>query len=462
MKKFRDPIDQFVNIEDLPLLDLGQIYLISSVWYDSGMKDVWGTFDVLVRDLPTYRNFLVFAGLEEICYAIKNWRYTDRNIQYLLKQKLVSADFAKYLKKFKFTGSIDAMPEGTIFFPQEPVIRVTAPLIEANLLTNLFLLTVHSNSIFASKFVRAVIAAQNKNAIGIGPQRAHGIDAVLRAMRASYIAGSEHIPAPIAAQKYSFPHGDPAVIGYHAFIQSYPTELQAMKILIKNAHTDFSLMVDTYDLKKGIKNAIKAISEYPEKIKYFRSITVDSGSLDANSRLVRRELDKAGLKKVRIVLASNLDEYKIASLMKKKTPADSFIVSTEAATVSDSPTMEVVYKICEVIKGKKVEPKMKLSAAKQSMPGKKQVFRTIKNNQYAFDTIGLDSEKLGRPLLKPIIRKGRFVYGLPSVDQARQYLARDLKKLPSRLKRIDKEYNYSVKTSPQLRSLITRTKKSID
>lgn len=450
-------IPEYMNV-----FDLDQIYMTSSMWHDTKMKDTWATFDLIVRDMPKNRNFLVFTGLEEMALYLQNWKYTDEQIAMLKKWNLISDSFGKYLKNFKFEGNVYAMPEGSIFFNNEPVVRITASLIQCNLLTAFLITSLSSNTIFSSKFVRFVIAAKGRNIIGPSPVRAHGFESSFKAQRSAFITGSKNLPSPIVRQSFGLPMGDNATIAYHAFINSYESEMEAMQVAADHAKVDLSLMVDTYDYDKGIKNAIIIGKQFKKMGKNLK-IVVDSGDLCENAKKVRKELDRAGLANVRITVASNLDEFKITDLMKKKIPANTFIVATEAVTCSDDPKMEVVYKISEIIeKDGKVINKMKLSPGKMSLPGRKQIYRKFKNNIFEKDVIGLEGEKgLGESLLRPIFKKGKLVYNLPSVIKIRDFVIEQSKHLPVKYLEIMKTYKYPIEISEKLQKLVEKTKKEI-
>ncbi len=452
----------FFTPEYMNVFDLDQIYMTSSMWHDTKMKDTWATFDLIVRDMPKNRNFLIFTGLEEMATHLQNWKYTDEQIAMLKKMKLISDNFAKYLKNLKFEGDVYAMPEGSVFFNNEPVVRITAPLIQCNLLTAFLITSLSSNTIFSSKFVRSVIAAKGKSVIGPSSVRAQGFESAFKAQRSAYIVGSKQVPSPVVRDFLNIPMGDNVTIAYHAFINSYESEQEAMQVAADHAKVDLALMVDTYDYDKGIENAIVIGKQYKRMGKNLK-IVVDSGDLYENVSKVRKRLDKVGLQNIRIIVASNLDEYKITDLMKKKIPANIFIVGTEAVTSSDVPKLEVVYKISEIIeKSGKIINKMKLSPGKMSLPGRKQIYRKFKNNYFEKDVIGLEGEKgLGEPLLKPIFKKGKLVHDLPSVLKIRDFVKEQLKQLPKRYLEIEKTYKYPVEISDKLNKLLDKTKKEI-
>lgn len=450
--------DKFYTPDDLQVMDLDQIYMTSSAYLATGFKDVWATFDLLVRDMPKHRNFMVFTGLEEMIRGIMGWRYTRRHVALLRRHKLISKEFGKYLLDFKFSGTVYGMKEGTVFFPGEPVLRVTAPIIEANLLTAFLITSLSSNTPYATKYARVVLAAAGQyNVTGTSPNRANSFEHAFKAQRSSYIVGSANSPSPALREKLGIPMGDASTNAYHAFIKSYPTELEAMRAAVDHAKVEVSLMIDTYNLKQGLKNAIRVIKEFQVQKKTVKVI-IDSGDLAKEARYVRKELDRRGLTQIRITLAGNLDEYKIAKLVQEGVPVNTCIVATEAQTSSDDPKLEAVYKLSEIIRGREVEPKMKLSPGKISLPGRKQVFRILRQGQFDHDVIGLQGERLGITLLQPMIIKGRQIYQLPHVQKIRAYVAAQLKQLPSRLKEITQEHYYKVTVSPRLKRLIQKVR----
>ncbi len=452
--------NHYFTQSDISTFDLDQIYMVSSLWHDNGMKNHIGTFDLIIRDMPKNRNFLVFTGLEEIIMGIKSWRYTDYDIKLLLHEQLISKSFAKYLKKFRFTGTMHAMPEGTIFFPGETVIRIKAPLIQANLLTAFLITSLSSNTIFSTKFIRSVLAAKGRSVIGPSPVRAHGFESAFKAQRAASIVGSDNGPSPIFRSKFGLDKGNPATIAYHAYIKSFPSEFEAMKKASDFLEFDLSLMIDTYDINQGLKNAIKIIKEREQKGKGTK-IVINSGDLSKLSKMVRKKLDQAGCQTTSITVASNLDEFKIKKLIDQKSPIDTFIVVTEVVTSSDDPRLEVVYKLAQVDIGSKKVYKMKLAEGKMSYPGSKQIYRVVKNGKYSKDVIGLDGEKLGIPLLKKYITNGKVNFGYPSVSNIRNYVSREINKFPAKYSEIDKNYIYPVKYSKRLEKLVTEVKQKI-
>jgi len=449
--------------EDKRLYELPQIFSISSIWLEEGMNDNWATFDLVVRGMPSRRNFLVFSGFEEIIHDVLNWKYSEEEINFLKENKIITSAFEKYLRNFKFTGNVYAMPEGSIFFPDEPVVRVTAPLIEGNLLTMMMINALTSNTIFSTKNARLVLAAKDKVLIGPWGMRAHSWESSLKCARAAYMVGST-VGAPTFFRKYGI---DPskistAIIGYHAFIKSYDSELEAMRVIAKygGKFLNTSVMVDTYDLISGIKNAITVAKEMEAEGRKLTSITIDSGDLYENAVMGRKMLDEAGLNYVRITLAGNLDEYKIKEMVDKEVPANAFIVATEGLTVSDSPKLETVFKIAQLESLGKIKSMAKLTPGKESYPGIKNVYRKYdKDGKIDGDVIGIEGEEdQGKPLLVSYIENGKLVREMPHLDEIRNYCIAAIKEIPESYLSLDKKYKYKVTISEKLKKLLEDVK----
>jgi len=462
MKSKNIPKTHLFTEEDLYTFELQQIFTACSVWYDKGMNDQIATYDLFVREFPKNRNFLLFGGTEEIIENIKKWRYSEKDVNNLLAFGIISESFAQYLREFKFTGDIYALPEGSVFFPNEPVIKIVAPLVEGNLLTMFLLNAATSNTIFLSKVIRSVMAAKDKVVVTGAAMRAHSFESAFKYGRASYIAGAlgaNTIPSFVT--KYNLPRLTTSVKAYHAVIKSFPTEIDAMRETAELFPNMMDFMVETYDFKKGVENAIKVAIELKEKGNSIKGITIDSGDLYERSVIARKMLDSAGFKEIEITIASNLDEYKIDDLVKRNVPANKFILVTEAITVADDPRLEIVYKLSEIRDKEKIIPKAKLTEGKQSLPGRKQVFRIYDSDKMVKDVIGLEDEKLGEPLLIKVIDKGNIIYDLPSLDQIKEYVKRQVKMLPEDLKSITEKHDYNVQISKKIKETLDSFRESV-
>lgn len=421
--------------------------------YFSYKRNAWATFELFVRELPQNRLYLVCAGLEGILEYIKNLRFDCGALAYLKKQRLFSSSFLDYLSGFKFSGDLWAMREGEIFFAQEPVIRVTAPLIEAQIMESFFLNTVHLQTMIASKACRVVIACAHRNCFDFALRRTHGQDAGIKVARASYIAGFNGTSCVLAGKLYNIPIAGTMA---HSFIMSFKNELEAFLAYTRSFPARSTLLVDTYNTEKGIANAIAVGLGLKEKGQRLQGIRLDSGDIVSLSKLARKMLDAAGLDYVKIFASGNLDEFKIRDLLRKGACVDNFGVGTHMGTSEDAPSLDVIYKICEVSDGEgRFFPTMKLSRGKVTYPGRKQIFRLRdKDKRFTKDILGLQKEKIaGKPLLIKAVESGRVIYRMPSLDKIRDFTRRNLAAFPERLKEVRGKYKYPVFISPQLKKL---------
>ncbi len=452
--------DQYiVNREDLPLMQMTGTFVASSIWLAKGMDKLITTFDLCIRDF-NHRNYMLFCGTEEIIAYLKSLKFSDADIGYLLKLKLITKECAQYLKKFKFSGTVYALPEGTPFFPGEPMVRITAPIIEASLIEVVLMGIASSNIPFLTKAVRAVQATQGKFLLSTGPLRAHSFESGMKASRAAYIAGMAITVSPIVAKKYKINVSNPVFTGQHFFIKSFGSEIEAMETMAEFFPNSAAFMVDTYDIKQGIENAIRVAKQSEKKNQKLFAVFIDSGDIAFWCKYTRQELDKHGLKYVKIFTGTNMDEYKIAGLVRGNVPCDIVALATEYMTLSDSPKVEVVYKVAEIRDKEKISFVAKLSPGKLSLPGKKQIFRIYsQNGKYRKDIIGLDDEKLGEPLLKKVMEGGKIIYSFPSLDEIKAYTNLQLKKLPAKVLDIQNEHLYKVEISGSIKKLLNQLRK---
>jgi len=434
---------------DLYELTMGMSYFV----YKS---DCLATFDLFVRQLPENRSYLVACGLEDILNYIKNLRFTPEDISYLKKEKLFSPEFLKYLSNFKFRGDLWAMPEGTIFFANEPMIRVTAGIIESQLIESFLLNTINLQTMIASKASRIVYAAGKRGVYDFALRRTHGADAAIKASRSSYIAGFKGTSNCLAAKLYKIP-----VVGTmaHSFVMAFKQELDSFLAYCNTFPDRATLLVDTYDTRKGIENALTLGLYLKEQNHRLQGIRLDSGDMVFWSKLARKMLDQAGLRYTKIFASGNLDEFKIKDLLRKGAKIDNFGVGTNMGVSTDAPSLDVIYKISEVTdEFGRFLPTMKLSKAKVTYPGRKQVFRVQdKRGKFLRDILGLEKENIaGRPLLIKVVESGKLIYKSPPLDKIRECATNNLARLPEKLKQVYPRYKYPVLVSPQLRDLRQR------
>jgi len=433
------------------LVDLYELTMSQS--YFVYKKNTSATFDLFVRQLPTNRAYLVCSGMEDVLNYIRNLKFSTEDLAYLKKQGLFSNDFLRYLASFKFKGDIWAMPEGEICFANEPVIRVTASIIEAQIIETYLLNTINLQTMIASKASRVVQAAGKGNVYDFSLRRTQGVDAGIKVARSAYIAGFSGTSNVLAARLYNIP-----VVGTmaHSFVMSFKREIDSFLAYSNIFPNRSTLLVDTYDTKTGIKNAITCGLRLKEKGYHLKGIRLDSGDIASLSKLARIMLDKAGLSYVKIFASGNLDEFKIKDLLKKKACIDSFGVGTNMGTSIDAPSLDVIYKISEVTDDfGKFLPTMKLSKAKVTYPGRKQVFRIQdRKGKFIKDILGLEKENIrGKPLLIKVVEKGKIIYKTPSLDKIRTFVKNNLARFPQKFKEVYPNYEYPVIISTELLKL---------
>jgi len=420
-------------------------------YFDNGKANETATFELFFRRLPRYRNYVMAAGLANAVEYLLNLKFSDDEIAYLktLPQfKNVSAAFFDYLRGFRFTGDLFAMPEGTPIFAGEPFLTVRAPLIEAQIPETYLLATIGFQSLIATKAARIVDVASGRSVVEFGTRRAHSAEAGVLAGRAAYIGGCVGTSNTEAGFRYGIPvYGTAA----HAWVQSFPTEREAFQRLQSMLGPATVHLIDTYDTIEGAKLA--ASLGRP-----LWGVRLDSGNLVELARKVRKILDDAGLQDAKIMATSDLNEYKILEYAAAGTPIDAFGVGTDLATSSDSPTLGVVYKMVE-LDGRSTA---KFSEDKHTMPGTKQVFRFASRDVIAcsWECIGCgpDGEAAPRALLQPVILNGELVERpMRTATESRTYAAECLKRIPTAIRSLfDTEQQYQVTYSDELQLLLER------
>ncbi|MDI6771392.1 MAG: nicotinate phosphoribosyltransferase [bacterium] len=432
------------------LVDLYELAMADS-YLRNGMNGR-ATFALFVRSLPPSREFLVSAGIETALACLETLRFGDEAIRYLRGLHLFSEQFLEYLRDFRFTGDARAVPEGEVFFPPEPLLEISAPRIEAQIVETLLLNTLNFQVMVASKAARSVLAARGRGVVDFSPRRDHGADAALKAARAAYIAGCTGTSNVLAGMLYGIP-----VVGTmaHSYIMSFSDELEAFRAFARDFPTNTVLLIDTYDTMQGVANAITVGGEMASAGARLRGVRIDSGDLTAQSRAVRAALDAAGLRETQIFLSGDLNEYRIAEMLAQGAAADAFGVGTELGTSADAPSVGGVYKLVEDEKGYRI----KLSTGKATLPGRKQVWRRHDpEGQPSGDLLALHDEPGppgATPMLIPVMQAGRRILS-ESLVEIRQRCTERLVALPEELKHLDDGAAYHVALSPGLTALRER------
>jgi nicotinate phosphoribosyltransferase len=423
-----------------PLLtDLYQLTMLQA-YYEREMTGT-AVFELFVRRLPPGREFLVAAGLEQALDFVEALRFRKEELDWIRGSGIFRPAFAERLKDLRFTGDLHALPEGTVFYPHEPILRVTAPMPQAQLLETRVLNLLHFQTIVASKAARVRLAAPGKGLIDFGLRRAHGAEAGLLAARASYLAGFDGTATALAAPRFGIP-----VFGTmaHSFIQAHDSEAEAFAHFAAAFPERAVLLIDTYDTVEGARIAVKATQN-------LKGVRLDSGDLDALSREVRELLDKAGQKKAIIFASGNLDEDVVARLVAAGAPIDSFGIGTAMTTSADYPYLDAVYKLQEYAG----RPRRKRSTGKATWPGRKQVYRRYAaDGTLAGDVVTLhDDVQSGEPLVSRVMERGLRL-PQPSLEESRKHCLRQLSLLP-------KAFPYPVEISPALRAAADAVDRSL-
>jgi len=430
-----------MDIRTSPLLtDLYQLNMLQS-YLDHGMIET-AVFEFFSRKLPARRGFLMAAGLAQVVEFLENVRFGEEELDWVRETGRFGADFIDYLADFRFTGDVDAMAEGTVFFADEPIVRVTAPLPQAQLVESRLINIVHFQSLVASKAARMVLAAGGRTLIDFGLRRAHGAEAGLFAARAAYIAGFAGTATVLADPLFGIPiFGTMA----HSFIQAHDDETTAFEHFARSRPANLVLLIDTYDTEAGARKVVDLAPRLSEAGITLSGVRLDSGDLAAHAREVRQILDAGGLAAVRIFVSGGIDEDAIARIVEAGAPIDGYGVGTSLVTSEDAPALDCAYKMQEYAG----IPRRKHSEGKATWPGRKQVFR-----QRAGDVLTVIGDpQEGEALIRPVMRVGKLAAPLPSLAEIRTHAAAELEKLPEPHARLQTEPAYPVEVAPALRRL---------
>ncbi len=429
------------------LVDLYELTMAAA--YFEHRIDCRATFELFVRQLPPERAYLVAAGIESALEYLESLRFTGDDIQFLRNQpafRTVSAEFFDYLKTFRFSGEVLAIPEGSLVFAEEPILQVTAPVLEAQVVETYLLSVINFETLIASKAARVVDAARGRGVLEFGTRRAHGPEAGLRAARAAYVGGCVATSNVLAGYLYGIPLAGTAA---HSWTQVFPTERESFEALLDTYPEHAILLIDTYDLLAGAETAATLGRRLP-------GVRLDSGDLLEKSRQVRAILDRHGHTSAKIVTSGDLNEYKIEELLAHGAPIDLFGVGTDLTTSRDVPTLSVVYKLVETERAGRTEYKTKFSDQKVHWPGCKQVFRFSRDGQFDHDLIARATEGFSdaSPLLQPVMQHGRRIASPLPLAEVRARTLANVARLPKRHRALREATPYPVAKSPALDQLL--------
>ncbi len=429
-----------------PLLcDLYQFTMMQA-YLDAGMLDE-AVFEFFVRKLPKERNFLVAAGLEQVLQYLESLAFSSEEISWLARAGGFNRRFLDYLAELRFDGDVHAMPEGTVFFADEPILRISASMPIAQLVESRIINLLNFQTIVASKAARCVLAAPGKFLVDFGLRRAHGAEAGLLASRAAYLAGFSGTSTVLAGAEFGLPiFGTMA----HSFVQAHASEREAFTNFSVSRPRNVTLLIDTYDTEGAAQKVVELAPSLVEQGANVRSVRLDSGDLAAHAFKVRRILDAGGLGSVGIFCSGGLDEYALARLLAAGAPIDGFGVGTALDVSADAPFLDAAYKLQEYAG----QPRRKRSEGKATWPGRKQVYRRYAGATMEGDVLTLESDPQGgTPLIVPVMRK-RERLAKSSLEEARARAADQLARLPAPLRQIeDSTPPYPVAVSRSLRDL---------
>ena len=435
---------------DLYELTMGQAF------FSQGMLAP-ATFSLFIRSYPPNRGYLVSAGLEDVLEYLEALSFGPAALEYLEATGIFTADFLNHLAGLRFTGSVRAIPEGRLFFTDEPVLEVSGPMIEAQLAETFIINQFNVQTLLATKAARCVWAAQGRPLSDFSARRAQGTDAAMKMARSSYLAGFQSTSNVLAAKQYGIP---PAGTMAHSFISSFISEEDAFQVYADTFPDRTILLLDTYDTVEGAEKAVRVAKNMEERGHRLMAVRLDSGDFDSLSRQVRRMLDRAGLDYVKILASGGLDEFELESLVLAGAPIDLFGVGTKAGVSADAPWSDMAYKLVSY----DGRPVMKLSEGKIYRPGAKQVFRLMDTGgMFTRDVIGTaDDEPLGGTrLLEEVMAGGWRTAPSPSLEEIRERFNQEFSRLDHRFKSLINPPRYPVAASPNLERLTVKVQESI-
>jgi nicotinate phosphoribosyltransferase len=430
------------------LTDLYQLTMLQT-YYERGMTGT-AVFELFFRRLPPkQRNFLLAGGLEQVVQFLEGLCFQPDELEWLVRQNHFTPKFIDQLAQLRFTGDVDAIPEGTVLFASEPIIRVMAPLPQAQLVETRLMNLLHFQTLIASKAARAVIQAPDKLLVDFGLRRAHGAEAGLLAARATYLAGMSGTATVLAGTRYGVPiFGTMA----HSFIQAHDSEGEAFENFARSHPNNITFLIDTYDTEAAAHKVVKLAPKLARDGIKVRAVRIDSGDLAEHARRVRGILDDGGLPEVKIFASGGIDEFALRDLLRvKRAPIDGFGIGSGMDTSYDVPTFDCAYKLQEYAG----RARRKRSEGKATWPGRKQVYRKYgADERMSGDLLTLEQDaQTGEALLKPVMRGGRRLPGLETLEQARDRARDQLARLPEALRSLEPAPLYPVAVSNTLKAL---------
>jgi nicotinate phosphoribosyltransferase len=403
------------------------------------------TFSLFIRP-SSNRGYYVAAGLEDTLNELAQFQFNDEEIDFIQSTRLFSDDFLSYLKAFRFSGQVVAMPEGTIFFANEPILEVKAPVIEAQVLETFVLNTIGFQTLIASKAARCVHAAQGRPLIDFSLRRTHGRDAGMRVARSTYLAGFAATSNVLAGKTFNIPTSGTMA---HSFITAFEKEIDAFSAYADTFPNHSIFLIDTYDTLEGARHAVEVAQQMKQKGHALVGVRLDSGDMASLSRKVRKILDDAALTDVKIFASSQFDEFKIAEVLAKGAPIDAFGVGTKVGVSADAPFVDIVYKMVRFGD----HDVKKLSPGKATLAGEKQLFRKKNENGcYLEDLIGLRDDRIedAETLLEPVMEAGKIIRPHPSLQELRERFQANFSALGQIYKALKNPPDYPVRLSPRL------------
>ncbi len=438
---------------------------MAQAYFQHGMFSP-ATFSLFIRKYPPDRSYFVAAGLEDVLTYLEGWRISKPSVDYLDSTGIFSPDFLDYLSGLRFTGDVWAIPEGRLFFTDEPVLEVTGPIIEAQMVETYIINQINLQSLVATKAARCLWAARGKSLVDFSLRRTHGTDAGMKVARASYIAGFQATSNVLAGKVYGIPLSGTMA---HSFVSSHERELDAFRHYVGSFPGRSILLIDTYDTISGARKAVVVAKEMEALGQRLQGVRLDSGDLASLSREVRSILDQAGLHYVSIVASGGLDEFEVDDLTSCGAPINGFGVGTKMGVSADAPWSDMAYKMVKY----SGRPVLKLSTGKISLPDEKQVLRFFASggsDKLSHDIIALRDERFslpsalsapsrqrshanGEPLLQKVMEGGRIIHPLPSLEEIRGHFKKDFDCLEDKFKALRDAPRYEVALSPRLKEL---------